>query len=405
MNHPTSASLFDDDEAYNRPITVVTALAHNQPVTKAQLNFRRLVTKIEAKREQLQRWQAYTTRYQQRLINELQPLHAKMRAGQRQMALLIDALLSERGRRLGRVQKAKLGEVLMTLLTGLLEAEHDAELEALFDKYSEVSHEDIRQSQLDMTQDMLQEVFGLDVGDDHGAVSAEELLRHAQRKLQEESPDARTAKRAKASTGKAEAAQAKREQAAREVSQSLREVYRKLVSALHPDREPDVDARQRKTLMMQRVNLAYEANDLLTLLGLQLEIEQIDAEHLSTVSAERLGHYNQILREQLADLEAELDHCMRPFRCNTDQWGSSLTPEFVDRQMNIDIAEMKALYRRLQHDLVAFRDPKVLLDSLKYYKLEQDDDELDDPEELLELMEMMRSLQTDAKPRGKERRR
>jgi hypothetical protein len=95
---------------------------------------------------------------------------------------------------------------------------------------------------------------------------------------------------------------------------------------------------------------------------------------------------------------------MHPFRCNTDQWGSSLTPEFVDRQMNIDIAEMKALYRRLQHDLVAFRDPKVLLDSLKYYKLEQDD-ELDDPGELLELMEMMRSLQTAAKPRGKTRRR
>jgi hypothetical protein len=282
----------------------------------------------------------------------------------------------------------------------------------LHDKYSEVSLEDIRQSQLAMTQDMLQEVFGLDVGNDHDAASAEELLQHAQRKLQERAaaqlqegqPVHHASKRSTAGIKKAEAAQAKREQAAREVSQSLREVYRKLVSALHPDREPDSEARQRKTLMMQRVNQAYDANDLLTLLGLQLEIEQIDAAHLANVSPERLTHYNQILREQLADLESELEHCMHPFRCNTNQWGSSLTPEFVDHCLNADIAELKSAQRRLQHDLVAFRDPEVLLGSLKYYKLEQDD-EIDDSDELIELMEMMRSLQTASRPRGKTRRR
>lgn len=417
MNHPTSGSLFDDDEVYNQPLSVVTALEQSKPVTKAQLNFRRLVAKIELKREQLQQWQAYASRYQQRLAGELRPLHAQLREGQRQMVLLMDALLSEpaRGVRIGRVQRAKLRQILTTLITDLLEEGEDAALETLHDKYSEVTREDVRQSQLEMTQDMLQEVFGLDVGNEHDAKSAEELLQHAQRLLQEraaeqlqnEQPNkqrsARTGKRSKASAAKAEAALAKREQAAREVSQSLREVYRKLVSALHPDREPDSEARQRKTLMMQKVNQAYDNNDLLTLLGLQLEIEQIDAAHLSNVPPERLTHYNQILREQLADLEAELEHCLYPFRCNTDQWGNSLTPEFVDHCLNTDIAELKSGHRRLQHDLVAFRDPRVLLESLRHYRLEQDDD--DDAEELIELMTMMRSLQPASKPRGKPQRR
>ncbi len=157
--------------------------------------------------------------------------------------------------------------------------------------------------------------------------------------------------------------------------------------------------------MMQRVNQAHDSNDLLTLLGLQLEIEQIDAAHLSSVSPERLTHYNQILREQLADLESELEHCVYPFRCNTDQWGSSLTPALVDRCLSTGIAELKAAQRRLQHDLVAFREPKVLLDSLRHHQLEQDDD-IDDPGEWLELMEMMRSLRASApSPRDKSRRR
>lgn len=409
MIHPTTASLFDDDEIPGQPLAVATVLAQSKPATKAQQNFRRLVTRIELKRKQLQQWQTYASRYQQRLADELQPLHAQMRADQRQMALLIDAVLSKpvRGLRIGRVQRAKLSQVLTTLLTGLLEEEHDAELEALHDRHSEVTRQDIRQSQIDMTQTLLQEVFDLDVGNDHDAANAEELLQHAQRKLQErataqwqeEQSNHRDSKRSKAK----EAAQAKRDDAAREVSQSLREVYRKLVSALHPDREPDSEARQRKTLMMQRVNQAYETNDLLTLLGLQLEIEQIDAAHLSNVPAERLTHYNQILREQLADLEAELEHCMYPFRCSTDQWGSSLTPEHVDYCMNADIAELKSAQRSLQHDLVAFRDPKVLLDSLKHYRLEQDDAE--DTDDLIELMQMMKSLQTVSKPRGAPRRR
>src|ERR1019366_7485439 len=193
---------------------------------------------------------------------------------------------------LGRVQRAKLRQVLMNLVTGLLQDGNDESLAALRDKYSDVSDEQRRRSEMDLTEALLNDVFGLEVDADHGATSAEELLQHAQRKMQERAdrPCDRIARRSKASAAKAEAARAQREQAAREVSQSLREVYRKLVSALHPDREPDADARQRKTLLMQRVNQAYDGNDLLTVLGLQLEIEQIDAAHLSSVPPQRLAH-------------------------------------------------------------------------------------------------------------------
>lgn len=42
---------------------------------------------------------------------------------------------------------------------------------------------------------------------------------------------------------------------------------------------------------MQKTNQAYAANDLRALLELQLQIDQIDAGHIASASAERLKHY------------------------------------------------------------------------------------------------------------------
>ena len=50
---------------------------------------------------------------------------------------------------------------------------------------------------------------------------------------------------------------------------------------------------------MQRVNQAYEADNLLGLLNIQLEIERVDMEQLSSFTPERMQHYNHVLRQQL----------------------------------------------------------------------------------------------------------
>jgi hypothetical protein len=399
MNRSTTASLFDDDGEPDPGLSMIQALAQSKPVTKAHLSFQRLAAKIEGKRGQLKQWQAYLPRYHQRLAAEMEPLQRELQEGQRHMALLIDELLSQPapGRRLGRVQRAKLRQLLLNLLAGLLEDGADETMESLYDKHGEVPHARLRQSEMELTQAMLEEVLGMKVGDDHGASSTEELLQHAQRRMMEEAQtrsrlaqerqEARTAKRSGASQAKAEAARAERERAELEVSQSLRDVYRKLASALHPDREPDAGARVRKTQLMQRVNQAYAAKDLLTLLGLQLEIEQIDAAHMASVSPQRLAHFIQILREQLAELEAEVDHCVLPFHqiIGAFRPRAALTPALVDQHLSADLATLRAALRELQADLVTFRDPATLRESLEHYELEQDDD-LADPDELAELM-------------------
>jgi hypothetical protein len=81
-----------------------------------------------------------------------------------------------------------------------------------------------------------------------------------------------------------------------EPSQSVRDIYRKLASVLHPDRETDPTERERKTALIQRANQAYGRNDLLELLTLQIETEQIDAGALADIPEARLRHYNDVLQ-------------------------------------------------------------------------------------------------------------
>ena len=56
---------------------------------------------------------------------------------------------------------------------------------------------------------------------------------------------------------------------AQDARRSLREVFRRVASVLHPDRELDPERRDAKTALMQQANRAYEEHDLLALLELQ----------------------------------------------------------------------------------------------------------------------------------------
>ena len=409
MRPSASASLFGDEPLTGSSLTGV--LAQHKPANRAQKTFQQLVGRIEARREQLRHWQAYLQRYKRRITDEVEPSRERLREGQRKMVGLIDELLSLPGSamRLTRLERAKLAQMLTRMAGGLLSEGSDAALEGLYDKYSGVSYRQVLRSEMEMTETMLSEMFGLAIDGEVDAASTEELLELAQKKMVEQfeeeerlaalRQEARAAKRAKAGAAKADAVQTRREQVAKEVGQSLREVYRKLASALHPDREPDVRERQRKTHMMQRVNQAYDASDLLTLLGLQLEIEQIDAAHMASVPPQRLAHYNQILREQLAELEVELDRCVEPFRGSVGPM-SRLTPDNVDREMGVEIAQMVLHTREVVHDLTAFRDPNYLRQVLKLYPLEAD---FVDPEDLANLFDVLAPVQ--ARRSGKKRRR
>lgn len=373
MSKPGQQSMFPE-LALPTPSNVIEVLVREKPVGKAQSAFRRLVEKIASNRHTLERWCAYEERYRQRILNELHPLDKQLQAGQREMVFLVDTLLSAptgKGKAFGKTDRRKLLHIVLTLAEALLEnTPEDVEVERIHDKYADISHADSRELMLEMEKSMFEQVFGMDMSDYD---ESEDLIAFAQAKLRQEAQADADARETKKQRKSAEKGPSKQEQAAREASLSVREVYRKLASALHPDRETDPDERERKTALMQRVNSAYEANDLLTLLNLQLEIEQIDAEHILSLPESRLKHYMQVLRGQLKELQDEIAIVTRRF-----SWSSSgrsaISPEQVDGVLSMEIVESSAMIRSMQNDLVSFRDPLLLRQWLKEFVIPREED-------------------------------
>lgn len=368
------AALFEqsEDRAAGGALVVASVMARAKPQDRQQAAFQRLIKQIHDHRIQIEEWQSYRTRYNQRVAVELTPIYADMRRGRLAMAYLLDRQFEQRGAIRGKKPRQRLREMIRELTSDLLGEEHDADIEALHDKHGDLSHAEQAELEKAFSHDMIENIFGvrLDAEDENEAASMEEMIARAMRQLQhEEEQRPRRRKSAKAA-----AAEEKRLEAEKQASQSVREVYRKLASTLHPDRSgADLTAAE-KTALMQRVNRAYDKGDLLELLNIQLEIEQIDDEHLANLSAGRVAHYNQVLREQLAELKSEMESLLMPYRplC---PYTRNLRPVHVDMAMDQEIVRLKNNLRQLEADLAAFQDASQLAIVLKNYR---PDDGLDE---------------------------
>lgn len=357
--------------------SVSIAHDHDKPVlSKGQKAFNSLISQIEKRRRQLRAWETVTPTFQQQYVNELLPLERTSTALQIQMVHRLDRAYEQR--ELTKAERKKLAIVIGNLAGNLIDEDEDEgrELKAIYDKYSPTSYDRQIAAEVDGMKSMLEAVLGIDLGDDLDSSSPEDLLQRAQAHIEQSQAewaektaerDVRRAKRKKSPKQQAAEARAQEQQA--QISLSIREVYRKLASALHPDRETDPQERDRKTRLMQRVNEAYQKNNLLQLLELQLELEHIDQHALSSMSEERLKHYNTILKEQVRELDQEILHVEPAFRhaYGIDPF-KPVSPDTVLRQIAVELKGIRLNIQTLEQDISAFEDIKNLKLWLKRFK-------------------------------------
>ena len=366
---PRQESLFDDGLATGASALVAVAAAPGQ-LSKPQRTFNNLTERIRRGRAMLAAWEAFIPRFQARVTKELAPIEDEMRDTQRRVMQQLHVLLaaSAKADRLSRRHRTKVRALLLQVIDNLLEGGPDAELEALYDRYSEVSHAERKREELEIAEALFGEVFGLNTVRGHGARNVDELMDHTVDRMAA-AAEARERKASARETprGRVSRAAERKAQETREATQSVRDIYRKLASALHPDREADPTERERKTGLIQRANRAYERNDLLELLTLQIESEQIDAGALANVPEERLRHYNRVLQDQVQVLEAEVLQHAALFRIEFSLTMRDVTPERVGQALNAYIAEARNTLEHMKRDLERLsdaRERRAVLDEL-----------------------------------------
>ena len=347
--------------------SVGIATDHDKLVlSKGQKAFNTLIKQIEKRRARLSAWEAIGPPFHQKFVGEFTPLERTLTDLQIRLTHRLDQACDQKG--LTKAERRTASDLVAELARDLAAQRDDAELKALYNKHSESDYDREAAAGLDEMKWMLEDVLGVELGDDPDMSSPEALYqrlqaemeqRQAQEFAESQAREERRAKRKKTAKQIAAEAQAEAEQA--QLSLSIREVYRKLASALHPDRESDPQERDRKTSLMQRVNQAYANKNLLQLLELQLELEHIDQHAINNLSEDKLKHYNTILKEQIGELDQEILHVEAEFK---DRYGIApfaiVSPSTVERNLASDISTVRKSVRTLEKDLLAFEDIKQL---------------------------------------------
>jgi hypothetical protein len=343
-------------------------------LSKAQKLFNKLIKKIDEQRKALAEWQTAIPRYQQRYANDFDPLLQTFDQHRVKLVHLFDRAYIDKA--LTKTDKAKIKDIICPIAAELI-ANGNEDLKSIYNKYSETDFDAEADEANEAIKFMMEDMLGVELGEDVDFSSPEKMFEHVgeqmrqkqaeEEKYQQEYEERRSKRKKSAKELAKEARQQAEEQ---HVSQSIREVFRKLASALHPDREQDPVERTRKTALMQRVNVAYGNKDLLQLLELQLEVEQIDQTTINAISEDRLKHYNKVLAEQSSELQQEIDEVGFSFRARFNFAPSgSLSPMTAMHQLQADIKHIQDDIAMLERDLASFQNIKNLKAWLKTYRI------------------------------------
>ena len=365
--------------AKNKTISITPKVDEKKTLSAQQKQFNTLTKKIDSQKQRLVEWQETIPVYQQKINQSYEPLQETFNTYSAELLQLLDQHYDLP--LFKKTDKLKIKHLICEVSEKLISEFGLDELKPLFNKYSDEDFDSLNEDRdsvmADMMKSFAKNIFDLDLDDDMDMSSPETIQAHLREKIREQeqakaqSQAATTRKKTKKQLEKEARLQEEEEMA----SKSVREVYRKLVAVLHPDREPDPEEQKRKTELMQRVNTAYGKKDLLLLLALQLEIEQINPAELSLIADSRLKYFNKILKEQLAELEQETAQLEQIFKMDLDiPPFQRLTPKQLMTALARDIKDMEINVSTIKRELKAYQNPASFKAWLKTYQIPREEE-------------------------------
>ncbi|WP_215895666.1 hypothetical protein [Acinetobacter bereziniae] len=135
----------------------------------------------------------------------------------------------------------------------------------------------------------------------------------------------------------------KRALAKQKANQSFKNIYLKIASLIHPDREQNEERKIEKTEILQRVNQAYENKDLFALLKYQIEFTA-SVEKFNNLAKEQLEFYNINLEEQAEELQSKIDDIIYSF-----DWNDHIDMHSLGR------IKVKDLYKKFDKDVLIIK--------------------------------------------------
>jgi hypothetical protein len=144
-------------------------------------------------------------------------------------------------------------------------------------------------------------------------------------------------------------------------------LYRQLVRLFHPDLEQDPEKKVKKEDLMKELTVAYEKNDMHTILGMELRWLQKEDGDIAALSDEKLETYAAALHAQVEDVAAEIRDLFSLPRFRPLSKYDSFTQgdaETLREHLLEDITTTKRMLRQMEFDIEELRGPEPF-DTLK----------------------------------------
>lgn len=333
------------------------------PLSKGQTAFNRLLKKVEKLRKDIDGLQKdldaalsrhtlkvvpaedETTRLQVEVIDLLYPYCSKTK------------VLSAAERRI-------LKDFISELLDHVIGSDEDA-LERHKKMYKALNgehYDEVVSQDMEMFREGIKEMFAahgldLDLGDmdfsDDEAVARKmhelrEKVLADQERMQQQPPKRKKTKRQLELEARAEEMEKAR-------NRSLATMYKQLARALHPDLEQDEALKAEKEELMKQLTVAYEAQDLHTLLKLEAQWMSRNSDNIQALTEEKLDIYNAVLKEQVAELEVEYHRTIGHPRYEPLMAYNMYFTQRLVQEVDYKVMEMQKRNRSLEKSIANLR--------------------------------------------------
>lgn len=338
------------------------------PLSPAQVEFNRLMKRLEDARTKHAREQTRLDGALELTIRELMPLIEKSNGISRdfvlfgRQALQSMKLTPKRRRWFGDLLSGKAAD-LLTDPVGISGQEMEA-LELVIEEFgpSEVDRQmkEAESDNLDFLRAMAEEIaeeagVELDLKDLDFQGDPEAFTRLLEERLDDSLGREKPAKPRKQTKAQLEK-QRKLAELEEAKKRDFKSLFKQLAKALHPDLETDPLLKEHKEVWMKRLNTAYASGDLRDMLQIEMEWLGEEASNLADAGEEKLRVYCRVLKEQIVDLKRQTEQLLEqpqygPLTRFMDPYtGYMENPRWIRKQLIEQMRGLEGLVEIMRHD-------------------------------------------------------
>ncbi len=338
-------------------------------LSKEQKNFNMYIERLKKLNEDLIYLEKQTQHVLVRVEGELMPLKQKMFDQARLLVLELDTQL-EKLPKLTRKQRQRAIDILVEYALPLIVEHGKIDLIPLIEKYERQADLDNKrkQAQSDFKDEMRNIVrqmnLDLDVEQIETEYDFQMELAKAIAKQQEQDETQNQIENLK--TDKQQEKEAKMKARERQISLSTKIIYKNLVKAFHPDKEPDEQKRIQKTERMQQINHAYQSDNLLLLL--EIQNQYMNQASVQNFDNQELKNMNILLQRQIKDLKNKCDELQQNPYFTKD----GINQVNADKRINSRIKETKRNINEMKYTISTIKIEAHLKDFILSYELENE---------------------------------